>query len=327
MTTPRPEPDRARSRPVQQVLMATIARRFYLDGLNKVQIADELGISRFKVARWLAAAQEQGIVRIEIDTPAEFDAERSAALRTRLGLSTVIIVDTPGSPAELLRRNVAQVGAQLLEGLLDDGEVLGIAWGRTMVELTAAVTTLPPCTVVQLCGAFGGGAESRRSPVELVTHLARVSGGEAYPLHAPLLVTDPDAARVLRRQPEVAQTMRRFDDVTTAVLSIGAWQPTESTVFDGLDDVERRRIAAHGVCGEACGVLVDAEGRVLTEPLADRLIAIDHEQLRSIPRVIALATGAARATAVLAIARSGLIDVLVTDVGVARRLLGEDPAT
>jgi transposase len=39
-------------------LTVAIARRFYLEGKSKVEIAAELGVSRFKVARLLDAARE-----------------------------------------------------------------------------------------------------------------------------------------------------------------------------------------------------------------------------------------------------------------------------
>ena len=39
--------------PAALVLTATVARRFYLDGASKSDIAAELGLSRFKVARML----------------------------------------------------------------------------------------------------------------------------------------------------------------------------------------------------------------------------------------------------------------------------------
>jgi len=46
------------------------ARRYFLDGASKIEIAQELGISRFRVARLLDAALRDGIVRIEIGSAA-----------------------------------------------------------------------------------------------------------------------------------------------------------------------------------------------------------------------------------------------------------------
>jgi DNA-binding transcriptional regulator LsrR (DeoR family) len=43
-------------RPAQLILMASVARRYYLEGKSKTEIAEELGLSRFKVARLLVRA-------------------------------------------------------------------------------------------------------------------------------------------------------------------------------------------------------------------------------------------------------------------------------
>jgi DNA-binding transcriptional regulator LsrR (DeoR family) len=56
-------------RPSEIVLAARVARQFYLEGVSKVDIADRLGISRFRVARLLGSAREAGKVRIEIGLP------------------------------------------------------------------------------------------------------------------------------------------------------------------------------------------------------------------------------------------------------------------
>ena len=54
--------------PAALVLSATVARRYYLEGASKSDIATELGLSRFKVARLLEGARASGIVRIELES-------------------------------------------------------------------------------------------------------------------------------------------------------------------------------------------------------------------------------------------------------------------
>ena len=54
-------------------LAALVARRYYLDQRSKVEIAGELGLSRFKIARLLDMARDSGLVRIEIGHPSLID--------------------------------------------------------------------------------------------------------------------------------------------------------------------------------------------------------------------------------------------------------------
>ena len=80
--------------PAQLVLTATVARRYYVDGRSKVEIADELDLSRFKVARLLDLALGTGLVRIEIAHPGEIDVAISSDLRDAYGLQHAVVVDT-----------------------------------------------------------------------------------------------------------------------------------------------------------------------------------------------------------------------------------------
>ena len=52
--------------PGDLALATTVARRYYLDDRSKIEIAAELKLSRFKVARLLELARSSGIIRISI---------------------------------------------------------------------------------------------------------------------------------------------------------------------------------------------------------------------------------------------------------------------
>src|SRR6201996_3111725 len=83
-------------RPSEVVLAARVARQFYLEGVSKVDIADRLGISRFRVARLLDSARETGMVRIEIGLPGgNLDAGLSAELCSVFGLKHAFVFNLP----------------------------------------------------------------------------------------------------------------------------------------------------------------------------------------------------------------------------------------
>src|SRR5688572_16943115 len=71
----------AESGPASQVLLASVARRYYLSGQSKVQISADLGLSRFQVARMLERARATGLVRIEIGAPGSIDLDTSSRLQ------------------------------------------------------------------------------------------------------------------------------------------------------------------------------------------------------------------------------------------------------
>jgi DNA-binding transcriptional regulator LsrR (DeoR family) len=311
----------ATSRPAETLLAARIARRYYMDGVSKSEIATELGLSRFKVARTLDKARSSGLVRIELHYDGEIDLELSVELASYLGLRRCLVIDSPEGDESLLRANLGRVAAGLLEEITESDDVLGLAWSRTLMAMRSALSAISPCAVVQLTGALSR-PDVNESSIELVRDVARIGRGPAFYFYAPMIVAEAETARSLRMQPEVAQAMGRFADLTKAVIATGAWIPGQSTVADALSPYEYEQVREAGVVGEVCGIQLDAEGRPVKTGLSERIIGIEPDQLRSVPEIITIAYGEAKAAAVQAAVRGGFATTLVTHASLARALLG-----
>ncbi|MBB6171340.1 DNA-binding transcriptional regulator LsrR (DeoR family) [Nocardiopsis mwathae] len=305
-------------RPAELIRAAAIARRYYIDGVSKLHIAQEFGISRFKVARILDDARAAHIIRFDISVPAEIDAELSDALRSAYGLREAIAVATADDRDSLHRDNLGRLAADYLTEVLGEGDTLGLACSRTLNAMTLALGALPRCTVVQLTGVLPGGVEE--NSVELVRRVASLARGPVFPIYAPLVVPDPATARALRRQPQVADTMRRYADLTKAVVAIGSWEPPASLVRDALPPGEGALLSHHGVRAEVCARLMDGDGVPIATDLTDRTIAITVDQLKQVPEVVAVAGGADKTAAIRSALKAGFITSLVTDAATARAL-------
>src|ERR1700722_11242198 len=310
-------------RPSEVVLAARVARQFYLEGISKVDIADRLGISRFRVARLLDSARESGLVRIEIGLPGgALDAGLSAELCSAFGLRHAFVFNFPedGSPdGAPLRQRLGEAAGQVLMDLITPGDVLGLTWSRTLSGLTAALTQLPPCPIVQLTGAVP--PPDGRDLLELVRGVARVGGGTAHVFYAPMLVDDAATATAIRRQGDIAEAFALIPSVTIAVVSIGAWEPGLSTIYDAVTPEERDALTALGVRAELAGVFIGADGAPLATPLDSRMIVTPAPLFTRIPFVLGVAYDAAKSPAVLAAIRGGLVHGLVTHTDLARSLL------
>jgi len=306
--------------PAQLVLTASVARRYYIDGKTKLEIAEELDVSRFKVARLLEAARASGLVRIEIGHPGEIDIALSADLRDAYDLHHAIVVDTMEEDAAALRGHVGGAGAELLTEIVTADDVLGLGWARSLIAMVTQLRKMAPCEVVQLTGALSQG-DADNSSIDIVRDVARIAGGPAYFFYAPMIVPDAATASLLLRQPEVARAMARFASVTKAVVGIGGWQPPYSTVHAAISPADRRALTKLGVRADISGVLVDGDGAPVSAALRERIIGIDAPQLREVPEVIALAYGLEKAAAARAVLRGGFVTSMVTHTTFARALL------
>ncbi len=309
-------------RPSEVVLAARVARQFYLEGVSKVDIADRLGISRFRVARLLDSARESGLVRIEIGLPGGMlDAGLSAELCSAFGLEQAFVYNFPEEESPL-RQRLGEAAGQVLMELITPGDVLGLSWSRTLSGLTAALTQLPPCPIVQLTGAVP--PPDGRDLLELVRSVARIGGGTAHVFYAPMLVDDAQTASAIRRQGDIAEAFALVPSVTIAVVSIGAWRSGLSTIYDAVTPREREALTATGVHAELAGVFIGADGRPIMTTLDARMIVTPAPLLMAIPFVLAVAYDAAKSQAVRAAIRGGLVHGLVTHTSLARALLSLD---
>lgn len=299
-------------------LAVLIARRYFLEDKSKVAIAEELGLSRFKVARLLDRARTEGIVRIQIANPGGVDEELSNQLAAELGIRRALVAD-PLHPSAFLQA-VAETAAAQLRQVVAAESVLGIAWSRSVRRLTEQLSGLPPCSVVQLCGVLPQ-PDREEHNVELVRQAARACGGRAVTFYAPLVLPDAATARTLRAQPGISDALSQCDHLSVAVIAVGQWRAGESTVFDYIDRKEAAAFAARGAVAESAGILVAADGTVVPDALQDRVIAVSEQQLRGAHDVLALASDPGREAAIRALTRSGLVTTLVTHRAIAERLL------
>ena len=306
--------------PAELVLMASVARRYFIEGTSKIEIAEQTGLSRFKVARLLDKARASGLVRIEIGYPGEIDVETSSLLQQALGLWHALVLDVSDDHPVTLRTHLGAAAADLLSEIVTEDDVLGMSWARSVGAAGAALRRLPACTVVQLTGALSS-ADGDETATELVRDAARIGGGPAYFYYAPMIVATEQIAQALRQQPEVARAMAKVDTVTKAVVGVGSWDPPASTVYDALDHEERTSLRQLGVCAEVSGIMLDADGAPVAAPVSRRIIAVTAEQLRRVPEVIAIPYETRKARAVLAAVRGGLVNALVTHRSLAEALL------
>jgi DNA-binding transcriptional regulator LsrR (DeoR family) len=265
---------------MSKAALAEVARLYYVRELTQQQIAQRLGVSRFKVVRLLEQARTEGVVRFEIDEPFPVDDELARGLEERFAVDQAVVVED----------GIAEAAGALLPRLLRARDTLGVAWGETLARMIDHLGASPPrVPVVQVCGAIEGLVPGT-GPTALAARYASWTGGRFHPLEAPAVAEE----RALRRA--VRPTTEIFDRVTVTLLGIGT----------------RRDGAGHMLVH-----VFDDDGSIVSR---DRAIALSVKQLRR-TRVVAVAGGARKRRAVLGALRTGLVDVLVTDVACARHAL------
>ncbi|WP_150109987.1 sugar-binding transcriptional regulator [Crystallibacter crystallopoietes] len=310
-------PNLAATPPQELIQLAYVSKRYFKDGRTRVQIAEEMGLSRFKVARLIQKALDTGVVKIQIEVPGPIDVDLSLELQEKFQLRTALVVVTAVDTDEQIRSALGQVTADLLSETVREDEVVGLSAGRTLIEMSQQIHAVAHCDVVQLTGVAD---PLRERGMMAVNRFSALSGGELYSLPAPLVATDDDAAAVMRRQPAMQRTLKRMSAVTKAVVTIGSW-PHGSLLHDSLvPSGEAAALIAQGVVAEIGTTLLSAGGKII-DTLDNRTIGMTAAELQAVPEVIAVGGGQHKLSAVRAVLASQLPSTLVTDAATARALL------
>ncbi|MGH3349683.1 MAG: sugar-binding transcriptional regulator [Nocardioides sp.] len=298
-------------------VMHAAATLYYLKDATQAQVAQQLGISRATVSRVLSEARRTGIVRIEVIDPATRRAsEVEERLRDALGLARVSVA-RGFHPSLLGAALAARLGEALTEIGLKAGDVLLVSSGRTVWEVSQE--SLPSFPGVVVTPTVGGQDEPEAwyQTNEITRMFAEQLDGRPVFLYAPaqpgaelrgLLLQDPSTRRVLDL----------WGQARVAVLGIGA-PPLTRDSLPGY--VPRDAPWLREAAGDICTRFFDEDGRPLPYPEVESLIATTYEVLKAIPHTIAMAVGPTKVPSIVAGARAGWFDTLITDEDTAVRVL------
>ena len=308
-------------------LMARVARLYHERALSQGQIAERLELSQPTVSRLLKRAEAEGIVRVVVTHPSGTHPELEEGLQEKYGLREAMVVETATGDDALLRDLGAAAGYSL-ETTLKRGDVVGLSsWSATLLAMVDSMRSLPrptASTVVQILGGVGS-PEAEVHAAHLTQRLARLVGGEARLLPAPGVVGSPGARRVLFEDPFVGEAMARLDEVTVAVVGIGALEPSRLLAASGniFAPRELERLRRQGAVGDVCLRFFDADGEPIQSDLDERVIGVSLAQLRKVERTIGIAGGRRKYDAILGALRGRWVNVLVTDRVTAEKLVRE----
>lgn len=113
---------------------------YYVEGLPQKEVAARLALSTPTVSRLLRRAREEGLVQIFLRDPYADYYSLEERLRVKYGLQDVIIAHIPKeTPVHLAKTAIAKEGAEYLQRVLRDGDLVGIAWGSTVYELVESL--------------------------------------------------------------------------------------------------------------------------------------------------------------------------------------------
>jgi DNA-binding transcriptional regulator LsrR (DeoR family) len=306
-------------------LMAKVARMYYMLGMRQTEICERLNIHQSTVSRVLKRAEREGIVRITVSLPSGTHTEIEEALQARYGLDEAVVVDCLEDEAQIAH-DLGAAAAFYLENTLKASDVIGISsWSAALLQMVNAMRPsqrFKSNRVIQILGGVGS-PNAEVHAAQVTRRLADLIGGEATLLAAPGVVGSRNARDVLMKDRFVREALDLFPEVTMALVGIGATEPSRGLASSGniFSPQEIKLLAGQGAVGDICLRFFNASGEQVVTELNERVISIELAQLRAVRRVVGVAGGHRKIHAIRGALRGKLVNVLITDLSTAQRLL------
>lgn len=310
-----------------EMLSIRAAELYYEENKTQDEIGSILQLTRWKVGRLLAQAKDNGFVRIEIVHPRARRLGLERKLVEATGLTDAIVVSTAGIQGDdELQARTAQAAADYLAGLRPVPRTLGISWGRTLHEVSLHLKPgwASGVNVVQINGGVSLNKRTGTAANTAVT-IADKASGTATLLPSPAILERLETKQAIEADRAVAAVLQLAAGASAFLFSAGQADENSALVDSGyLTAGQVAELVDKGAVGDVVGRYIDASGRIVDPELDQRTIGIDHDQLRSAQRAIAVIAGRNKHAIARAVVSSGLCTTLVTDEDTARALLGDN---
>ena len=271
--------------------------------------------------------------------PARTASSKSASTTPSVALKTskhssLLATDCANAaspPAPALTTNFPASARSARSGLSTtlprDGGV-ALSWGSSVQAVVDEIPDDASHENIEVLPLVGGLSivDSARDGNVLVRLLATKLGAQHRRLYAPAVVESLESREAFLREPSITGVLNASRRAKIAIVGVGnVGKGASSAIIESmnLSRTERSEFAASGAVGDCCTRFFDHEGKLVESVVNDRVIAIDLDELGSIPTVVGVAAGAHKLEGTHAALTGGLFDVLVVDSDLALALLNQ----
>ena len=306
-------------------LMVKVAEMYYSNGLKQEEIARELEISRSSISMILTEAKEYGIVEINIRNPLVNNDELSNQFETMFNIPKCIILPTKIQDSNMLTKLVAQRSISVFNEEIHDNLKVGIAWGRTTFEFMDSYKPIEKLTGVTVIPLVGGSnrASNKYQLNETVRIFSEKIKGTPNFIHAPAITSSLQDKNLYMKSTIMQEIVEKWKSLDIAVISVGALSANAITINAGFVDGNKALIneESAGAVGDICARLFDINGNFIKDEYYEKIIGATETDLLNAKKVICIAAGLEKKTALIGALHTGIIDIFVSDEQTAKEVL------
>jgi central glycolytic genes regulator len=239
-------------------------------------------------------------------------------LAGELGIRQAVIVPGDADRSEWVKKEMGRVAARLLRDLAEPEEIIAVSGGSSVLEVAGMMSPTPALKTVTFVPTRGGMGERVELEANYIASLmAQRTGGKHRLMHVPEELGE-EAYQTLIREPRVREVLELLHRARIVVHGIG--DARTMAVRRGSSAEVLKKLEEQGAVGESFGFYFDRDGRIVHRV---NTVGLRLEDLGNVKRIIAVAGGSGKAEAIRVICGKVSRDILVTDEGAARAILGD----
>ncbi|MBP0725054.1 sugar-binding transcriptional regulator [Bacillus sp. RG28] len=306
----------------KQRLIIDAARLYYESDLSQQEIAKKLGVSRPTISRLLQQAKELGFVRIEIMDPMENNKELARKVKSKYGLHTVLVCNSPINDDNEIIQFIAKRAAELLNEIVTDGDIVGVTWGNTMYHIATNLKKkrVKGVEVIQLNGGISQ-SQVNTYASETVNLFAEAFNTIPRYLPLPIIFDNPEVKKMVESDRHIRRIIEMGKQANVAVFTVGTVKKNALLFRVGYFNKEEEKDIQQHAVGDICSRFFTESGEIFSEIIDKRTVGIELEELKKKEKSILIAGGEKKIEAIHGALSGKYANYLITDQFTAKHLL------
>ncbi|ERM00387.1 hypothetical protein Q644_05015 [Brucella intermedia 229E] len=307
-------------------LRTRAAWMYYVEQMTQNDIAEALGVGRVTIVRLLADARARNEVKITIEGKLASLTSLEVELEKTFGLDRAIVAPPSSSPdIDPIPPISAATGAYLSEKV-QHGMTIG--WLGTYPFQHPATYRGAPAQRSEShfpARRHRTAAPFKSAGIRLAV-CALIFQGEGVPDPAPPALVDSKETRIaLIERCGLNTVLDMAEELDMVLLSVGDIQTASSTSYRvGLiDEAQKLSLIENGAVGDVLFHFYDKDGKIVDDPVHDRVMSAKIESLQKTPQRILTSGGKEKIAALLGAIKLLKPTVLITDEESAAQMLRE----
>jgi len=303
---------------IDDKLLFDVAVDYYINKRLQREIAEELGISRVQVSKYLKLAEERGIVKIEVISPEvsnEKHKKYEKILKKLFGLEKLILAPSYNKPERLLQ-SICKVANEYISTELPNAHLnIGIGWGSTMTKLTNSynLSEKELWNIVPLSGGISQISDERFNINFIVQNFAKNLNSKFSLIYLPFIL-EKNIKGNITKSSEYKKIIELWNNLDIIIASVG-YSISRSPLFrqNVIEGKYINELENLNVVGDVLTHYFDLNGQIHDLEFFENIINISVEQYKKTKLKIIVAGGLHKVESIIGLLRGKLVNVLITD--------------